>query len=72
MPLARVCLAVVLLLASVCPGRCAGPATEGPIPAEIDDYVSQTPPEAAASIESLAAYLVKNASTEMQKARAIY
>lgn len=38
----------------------------------ISDQVAQTPPEAAASVSSLAAYLTKSASNDQEKVRAIY
>jgi len=72
MAVTRVGLTAIVLLAAVCAVWCAPPAADEAASAQIDEYVSQTPPEATASIESLAGYLVKNASNELQKARAIY
>jgi len=68
----RLAAALVFLCAAVCICNCAAAPPDAAILAQIDERVNRTPPEAAASIQSLADYLAKPAANEMQKVRAIY
>ena len=68
----RLAVALLLTLAALCVGECAAPAADEAVLVQIDERVNRTPPEAAASIQSLADYLAKPAGNETQKARAIY
>jgi len=68
----RLWIAFLLCFATLFAGRClAAPPDEAAL-AQIDEHAARTPPDAAASIQSLADYLVKPAANEMQKVRAIY
>ena len=68
----RVAALLLLFLVAVCAGGSPAAPADETILAQIDEHVNRTPPEAAASIQSLADYLAKPAANEMHKVRAIY
>jgi transglutaminase/protease-like cytokinesis protein 3 len=69
---ARLAAAFLGCLVIASAGLCKTAAVDDTSQARIEQRVAETPPAAAASVESLAEYLTRSASDEMQKVRAIY